>query len=82
MYELEQQFLFILILTLSLADASKLSSRVKGDLPGKEKEIKSDFKLKAEEANQRLESTVCASVTNLHQPVEQCQLIFAAARFS
>jgi len=41
-----------------LADASKLSSDARGKLSGAEKEIKSDLKLKADEANQQLEKAV------------------------
>jgi len=37
------------------ADASKLSSQVKGQLPGTEKQIKKDFELGASEAGQKMD---------------------------
>ena len=60
---------FSAVANISADDLAKLSSKSKSELPGKEKEVKTEFKLHAEEAGQKIDNAVsshgpCISFNN------------------
>jgi hypothetical protein len=55
---LNPSYVALAVLTITIDDAAKLSSKVRGELPGRGKEVKTGVKLTAEEAGAKFDSAV------------------------
>lgn len=70
----------VLLTNNSADDAARLSAKIKGEIPGKEKEWKTEAKLYGEEAGAKIDDTVCSTTIQLSRPDANSTLQIAAAK--